>query len=215
MKILVTSGATREPIDSVRFISNISTGSTGAAIAETLAEAGHSVTLLGGVGSVHPRGAKVECLSFGSTEDLALRTRSLLTGGDYATVIQAAAISDYRPDTTHHAKLTSDAAELVIRLVPTPKLLPQLKSWSPRPLRVVGFKLTQDGDASGRDLAVAKLFARGSVDAVVHNDVRSLETQGQRRAFRVYNGGLASWEDLSGLPALLAALTRWVHSPSA
>ncbi|HEY0945944.1 MAG TPA: phosphopantothenoylcysteine decarboxylase, partial [Opitutaceae bacterium] len=48
MNILLTAGATREPIDDVRFLSNVSTGATGAALAESLAAAGHAVTLLRG-----------------------------------------------------------------------------------------------------------------------------------------------------------------------
>jgi phosphopantothenoylcysteine decarboxylase/phosphopantothenate--cysteine ligase len=61
-KVVVTSGATREPIDSVRFISNLSSGRTGAMIAEALAARGFQVTHLSGVESVQaatPRGARL------------------------------------------------------------------------------------------------------------------------------------------------------------
>ncbi len=48
MKVVVTSGATREPIDSVRFISNLSSGRTGAAICEALTARGFQVTQVAG-----------------------------------------------------------------------------------------------------------------------------------------------------------------------
>ena len=54
MKILITSGATREPIDQVRFITNMSTGKTGASLAESFAKKGHDVTYLHGQGSHTP-----------------------------------------------------------------------------------------------------------------------------------------------------------------
>ena len=55
MKILVTAGATREPLDAVRYLSNVSTGATGAALAAALAARGHTVTLLRGTGAVSVR----------------------------------------------------------------------------------------------------------------------------------------------------------------
>ncbi len=57
MNLLITAGATREPIDDVRFISNVSTGATGAALAIAFADAGHQVTLLRGIGAVTAAGA--------------------------------------------------------------------------------------------------------------------------------------------------------------
>ena len=56
MKVVVTSGATREPIDSVRFISNLSSGRTGAMICEALAARGFQVTQVAGVESVQAGG---------------------------------------------------------------------------------------------------------------------------------------------------------------
>ncbi|MGH7994919.1 MAG: phosphopantothenoylcysteine decarboxylase, partial [Opitutaceae bacterium] len=51
MKILITAGASREAIDAVRFISNVSSGRTGAALADALVALGHRVTMLRGHGS--------------------------------------------------------------------------------------------------------------------------------------------------------------------
>ena len=60
MHFLVTAGATREPLDAVRFLSNVSTGSTGAALADALAVRGHTVTLLRGEGASEPGASRLE-----------------------------------------------------------------------------------------------------------------------------------------------------------
>ena len=212
MKVLLTAGATREPIDAVRFVSNVSTGATGAALADALATAGHEVTLLHGEGAVRPCGDRVTCGAFSSTERLGERLRAALADGSYDVVIQAAAVADYRPDVTHAGKLSSYADEMTIRLVPTPKLLPQLKSWSPRPVRVLGFKLTHGADDTARAAAVGRVFASGGVDAVVHNDLEEMNAAGAGRVFRVYRAGDSSASArVSGLAALCAWVEHWVR----
>ncbi len=215
MNILLTAGATREPIDSVRFLSNISSGSTGAALAERLAAAGHRVTLLHGEGAVRPVAASgVNCIVFGSTEHLGERLRKALGTGTFDAVIHAAAVSDYRPATATSEKLGSDADGMTIHLVPTPKLLPQLRSWSPKPVRVVGFKLTTGAGPNERAAAVGKLLARGGVDAVVQNDTTELSDAGAGRTFRLFtrNTEDSSATIVNGVPALGEWLAQWVDA---
>lgn len=204
MNVLITSGATREPIDDVRFLSNVSTGGTGARIAEALASRGHSVTVLRGEGAVIPREV-AEVLTFGSTADLQRQLKAQLGTGRFDVVIQCAAVSDYRPDNVTDGKMTSYAAELNVRLVPTPKLLPELKSYAPAgsSLTVVGFKLTSGADEPARAAAVAKVFAAGTVDAVIQNDLREMATDGDARPFRAYRAGNPEPEQLAGLGALI------------
>ena len=215
MNILLTAGATREPIDSVRFLSNISSGSTGAALAERLAGAGHRVSLLHGESAARPAAASgVNCTAFGSTEQLGEKLRTALATGGFDAVIHAAAVSDYRPATVSAEKLSSDADGMIIQLVPTPKLLPQLRGWSPRPVRVIGFKLTTGAGAAERESAVGKLFARGGVDAVVQNDTAELNEAGAGRTFRLFDKGAedAAAEVVTGVPALGEWLVRWAGS---
>jgi len=209
MRILVTSGATREPLDAVRFLSNISTGRTGALLAEALAAQGHAVTLLHGVAAVRPAPTSaVATESFASTDHLQAALRRHLATGDYAAVIHAAAVSDYRPAETTPGKMSSYALELTVRLVPTPKLLPALKSYAaPRPVKVIGFKLTAGADAPARAAAVAKLFATGTVDAVIHNDLDDLAT-GDARPFHAWRSDAPAPETLPGL----AALVHWLQA---
>jgi len=212
MKVLVTSGSTREPIDAVRFLSNVSTGATGAALADVLTTAGHEVTLLHGEGAVRPQGGAT-CGGFSSTEHLAQRLRAALADGSYDVVVQAAAVADYRPAVVHDGKLSSYEDEITIRLVPTPKLLPQIKEWSPRPLRVVGFKLTHGADEARRAVAVGRVFTAGGVDVVVHNDLQEMHQVGAGRLFRIYRAGdSAALARPAGVPALCAWLEHWVRS---
>ena len=80
MKVLVTSGATREPIDSVRFISNLSSGRTGAAICDALVARGIDVTHVHGVDSeVSIRVARREAFTDHASLDMALRRDRKIT----------------------------------------------------------------------------------------------------------------------------------------
>lgn len=213
MNLLITSGGTREPIDDVRFITNVSTGGTGAKLAAALAARGHRVTLLHGEGAVRPAAASgVETEAFTSTADLQRRLTARLGTGTCDIVVHAAAVSDYTPAEVHSGKLTSYASELVIHLVPTPKLLPTLKSLSPRPLTVVGFKLTSGADADERARAVAKVFASGTVDAVIHNDLQDMAAAGDSRAFRAHRPAPTPATDLPGLSALVDWLDQFARS---
>jgi phosphopantothenoylcysteine decarboxylase/phosphopantothenate--cysteine ligase len=206
MNILITAGATREPLDAVRYLSNVSTGSTGAALADAFAARDHRVTLLRGESAVPPRSA-CEVEVFTSTEDLRVRLQRRLEGGTFDAVIMCAAVADYRPGRAAAGKIGSDAAELTVRLVRNPKILPQLKSFSSRPLVVVGFKLTVGADATARREAVSAQFAAGTVDAVVHNDLDEIRASSVH-PFWLYRSATAAPEPIGGTAALADALDR-------
>lgn len=208
LHILITAGATREPIDAVRFLSNISTGATGALLTDCLREAGHTVELLHGHGAVLPRSGTLGCQEFSSTADLGERLKAYLGTGRYDAVIHSAAVSDYRPEQVFAGKLSSDAPEMTVRLTPTPKLLPQLKGWAGGvPLVVTGFKLTSGAEQAERRAAVGKLFATGAVDLVVHNDMTVL-SDGAGRLFHVYADGEPHETAVAGTRALADWLER-------
>lgn len=203
MKLLITSGGTREAIDLVRYLSNGSTGKTGAAIATALVKRGHEVVLMHGVGAVQPS-LGIETRSFLSTDDLGEQLRLELAGGDYDGVIMAAAVSDYRPESIAKGKLSSDADTLTLNLVRTSKILPQLRGFSPKPLKVIGFKLTVGADDGARTTAVDALFTRGGLDAVVQNDLEEMKAS-TSHPFRVYVTGQTA-RDYLGIPELSEAL---------
>jgi len=190
--ILVTAGGTREPIDPVRYIGNLSTGRTAAALTDGLARRGHSVTWLGAESAIRPRFAdNVE--TFVSYKDLANRLTGLLGAHRFDAVIQAAAVSDYSVEHIEHDgetrpvsenKLSSDG-RLSLHLKPNPKLLPLLRGWSANPdIKVIGFKLTYGAGTDERRRAVKRLFEDSDTNAVVHNDLS--EIAGNRHAYTLF-----------------------------
>ncbi len=186
LRILVTSGGTAEPIDGVRVITNTSTGRTGALIAEHFARRGHEVTLLRARGTPALRGAGQEEI-FTTFADLDAALSRLLARERFDAVVHAAAVSDFSvatvevagvPQAPGPAKLAS-SADLVIRLRRNPKLLATIRPRSGNPdVRVVAFKLTRGADAGGVRTAVLSLFAGGTADLVVHNDLARWEEGG-------------------------------------
>jgi phosphopantothenoylcysteine synthetase/decarboxylase len=209
LKLLLTSGASREPIDAVRFLSNVSTGRTGAALADSLMERGHSVTLLRGAGSSSPKKV-TDCDTFSTAADLEQRLRRRLAEEDYDAVIMSAAVADYRPDTTFAGKIRSDAEELTLHLVRNVKILPLIKSFARNQPVVIGFKLTVGACDEARLKAVAAQFETGGVDAVVHNDLEEIR-KSPEHPFRFYRSGDKHPERLLGVSNLVTQLIPFIE----
>jgi phosphopantothenoylcysteine decarboxylase/phosphopantothenate--cysteine ligase len=185
-RILITAGGTREPIDSVRYIGNMSSGRTASRLADELTSAGHNVTWLGAQDAVKPNLTNTMVL-FSSFGDLAQRLQALLLENDYDAVIHAAAVSDFSvasvltqegdPLDKPEGKLSS-ASDLLLRLKRNPKLLDRIREWSKNPeVQVIGFKLTDTADLQQRIEAVKKQFDDSKVDAVVHNDLTDINKE--------------------------------------
>ena len=206
MKVIVTSGATREPIDSVRYLSNVSTGGTGAALADYLASSGHTVVLLRGEGSTLPK-KTLETEVFASAEDLRERLARRLGDGSYRAIIMCAAVADYRPTTPVPGKLGSEAHDLTLFLTRNPKILPHLKSFSPHPLQVIGFKLTSGASEEERRRAVHAQFMTGAVDVVVHNDLEEIRREGLH-PFWLYRAAAKTPERVDGAAGLASVLNQ-------
>jgi phosphopantothenoylcysteine decarboxylase / phosphopantothenate---cysteine ligase len=172
-KILLTAGATREPMDGVRFISNVSSGQTGATLATELQERGWSVDYLHGQGAQLP--AHGTRMQFGTYKELDERLRECLGQNEYQAVIHCAAVSDYSVASINGEAADSDrkmptGQELTLKLKANAKILPRLKEYSRnKNIRVIGFKLTLGVDERAQ-LAAAKQILSPSVDAIVSND---------------------------------------------
>lgn len=182
-RILITAGGTREPIDTVRYIGNLSSGRTAARLADELTAAGHRVTWLGADDAIEPT-MPCPMTRFSSYADLAAAMQTLLGDTGFDLVIHAAAVSDFSVAAVLSAegialenpagKLTS-GGELLLRLKPNPKLLGSIRGWSKNPaVKVIGFKLTDTPDLQQRQAAVKKQFDDAGVDAVVHNDLADI-----------------------------------------
>jgi phosphopantothenoylcysteine decarboxylase/phosphopantothenate--cysteine ligase len=185
LRVLVTAGGTKAPIDGVRAITNTSTGSTGAAIADHLADRGHDVTLLHAANAVLPRSDAVRRRSFVTFGDLESLLRTTLSEERYDAVIHLAAVSDYDVD---HVVVDGEArpadpagkldsgGSMAIHLRKNPKLLSQLKHFAGTDdVVVVGFKLT-NGATSDERTAAIKAVSPGT-DLVVHNDVSEMTAE--------------------------------------
>ncbi|MEX0885089.1 MAG: phosphopantothenoylcysteine decarboxylase [Phycisphaeraceae bacterium] len=173
MRLLITAGPTREPIDAVRFISNRSSGRMGIALAGAGVEAGHTVTLLLGpvehVPSLDPR---IDVHRFESSDDLGRLLDAQLVACD--ALVMAAAVADYRPAEATAGKLPRGAGH-TLRLEATPDLVARAASRKRADQVVIAFALEAAADLERR--AMEKM-ARKCVDAIVANPLDTMDAPG-------------------------------------
>jgi phosphopantothenoylcysteine decarboxylase/phosphopantothenate--cysteine ligase len=156
----VTAGPTYEPLDEARRLTNFSTGRLGSELAGFLSARGHSVTLLIGEQASwggERRARQVE--TFSTTEDMRSRLRALSADAVDA-VFHAAAVSDFcfgkvwqgavegELKEIKAGKISSRIDRLLVELLPTPKIIGELRGFFPRAL-IVGWKFEVDGDRPG------------------------------------------------------------------
>jgi phosphopantothenate---cysteine ligase (CTP) len=177
---VVTAGPTYEPLDKVRRLTNFSTGRLGSELVSYLAARGHEVTLLIGQHATwrgERRAAHVE--TFTTTAHLRDLLRALAASAVEA-VFHTAAVSDftfgkvYAPDAggqlqeVKSGKITTRAGNLLAELLPTPKVIAELRDWFPR-ARLVGWKYEVDGDRVAAVCLAEKQIAECRTDACVAN----------------------------------------------
>ena len=168
VRVLVTAGGTREPIDAVRFVGNRSSGRMGFAVADAAARRGAAVTCLAANVTL-PRHAGVEYLDVETASELAEATRARFEDCD--VLVMAAAVGDFRPADVAGDKIKKDGASggIELRLERTEDILAGVSARR-RPEQVlVGFAAefgAGNAVAYGRDK-----LARKGLDAVVVNDI--------------------------------------------
>lgn len=163
VRIVVTAGGTREPIDAVRVIANRSSGKQGYAIAEEAARRGAEVLLISTVDLAVPQGVNV--LSVETAAEMKAAVDKASESAD--VVVMAAAVADFRPVVRHDRKLKKDDGIPVIELERTEDILAGLGK-NKRPGQVlVGFAAETDELVVH---ATQKLLAK-NLDLVVANDV--------------------------------------------
>ncbi len=126
LRITVTGGATREFIDDVRFISNPSSGRMGVAIATEALFRGASVTFVAGHLEVEPP-PWIHIEEVISAEDMARALIKTVERRKPHAIVMAAAPADFKPSEKRSGKIDSRVEELTIRLVPTPKILKEVR----------------------------------------------------------------------------------------
>jgi phosphopantothenoylcysteine decarboxylase/phosphopantothenate--cysteine ligase len=163
-RLLITTGATREELDPVRFISNRSSGRMGFAIAEAARRRGAEVSVVAGAISMNcPDGVRVVRAT--SADDMYEAVMKELPN---ATIfIGAAAVTDYRPSRRADTKIKKTEGQMVLTLERTRDILLDVASSRSDGLLVIGFAAeTDDVLANARE----KLHGK-DLDAIVANDV--------------------------------------------
>ena len=168
LRVVITAGGTREPIDPVRFLGNHSTGKMGSVLARAARDLGAETVLVHAPLSVHPPGG-VSLVPVHTAQQMFSAVMDELPQTD--VLIGAAAVADYRPTDSVDYKLKKSPHKQVISLERTPDILQEVgtqrEEGSSGPQLVIGFAAeTNDLEAN----AVDKL-RRKNLDLVVLNDV--------------------------------------------
>ena len=201
MKILVTSGGTSEAIDSVRSITNHSTGRLGKIITETLLAAGHEVFLI-----TTKRALKLEAhpnlsiREIDNTNDLLVVMQELVK--EYQVLIHSMAVSDYTPvymtgleeveassnleeflnKQNHQTKISSTDEVQVLFLKKTPKIISLVKKWNPA-IHLIGFKLLVDVTEDHLIEVARQSLVKNQADLIIANDLTQISAYQHQAIF--------------------------------
>jgi phosphopantothenoylcysteine decarboxylase / phosphopantothenate---cysteine ligase len=166
LSVLVTAGGTREPIDSVRFLGNRSSGRMGLALARAAHARGARVTLVAANVSL-PVPPGVECRSVRTAAQLKQACEREFSSCD--VLLMAAAVADFRPAAREAGKIAkAGRAGLELHLEPTADVLAALAASRRDGQILVGFAAEYGERAI--DAAREKLTAK-RLDAIVVNDI--------------------------------------------
>jgi phosphopantothenoylcysteine decarboxylase/phosphopantothenate--cysteine ligase len=163
VRIVVSAGGTREPIDPVRFITNRSSGKQGHALADAAVRRGADVVLVTTSGRPVGGGVTIDRVETAADMEVSMLMRAELAD----VVIMAAAVADFRPKVAAESKLHKADGVPELVLEPTPDILAELGRCRRTGQILVGFAAETE-QVSER--AVAKLVNKG-VDLMVANDV--------------------------------------------
>jgi phosphopantothenoylcysteine decarboxylase/phosphopantothenate--cysteine ligase len=181
MNCIVTAGPTFEPLDDVRRLTNFSTGRLGTELANFLAARGHKVVLLVGDMATH-RGERLaqRVENFSTTADLRAKLKSF-SEKKVDAIFHAAAVSDFMfgrifaPDAANKLveikgakKLSTRQGKLLAELLPTPKILAELRGWFPK-TKITGWKFEAEGKRADAVAAARKQIEDCSTDLCVVN----------------------------------------------
>jgi len=194
MRVLVTAGPTREYVDTVRFITNGSSGRMGCAVARAAAAAGHDVTLLlgPGVDSALREGVGENCqiVPFVSVADLKRKLDAVFADCD--ALVMVAAVGDFRLDRILPSKLHRAGGPVTLKLFPTEDVVGSVAAGKRQEQVVVTFAV-EDGppdriEAKARSEMVAK-----NADFVVVNTPAAMEADESDACILARSGPCLPW----------------------
>lgn len=164
-KIVVTAGATSEPMDPVRYITNHSTGKMGYAIARACMLRGADVTLLTAQTALRPV-PFVHTVPFTTAQDLFEGVKKYAMDAD--ALVMAAAVADYRPAEVAEEKIKKSDGELTLKLERTQDILGWVGAHKPEGLFVCGFSMETEHLLEN---SAAKLIKK-NMDMIVANNLK-------------------------------------------
>ena len=201
MKILVTSGGTSEAIDSVRSITNHSTGRLGKIITEALLAAGHEVCLITTPSAIKPEPhPNLSIREIKNSNDLLFEMKGCVQ--DYQVLIHSMAVSDYTPvymtgldevktssnleefldKQNREAKISSNDEVQILFLKKTPKIISLVKEWNPS-IHLIGFKLLVDVSEDYLIEIAKQSLIKNQADLIIANDLTQISTYQHRAIF--------------------------------
>ncbi|MGV3592713.1 MAG: bifunctional phosphopantothenoylcysteine decarboxylase/phosphopantothenate--cysteine ligase CoaBC [Gammaproteobacteria bacterium] len=184
MRVTITAGPTREPIDPVRYISNHSSGKMGYAVARAAAEAGAVVTLISGpVNLAAPERVKVVDVETAQQMLAACEAQAC------DIFIGVAAVADYRVAAPSAQKIKKEASELTLQLVRNPDILATMAARNPCPF-CAGFAAETENLANN---ARAKLAAK-KLDLIFANDASATFGSDAATVTAYWHGGEQRFE---------------------
>ncbi|QLG62908.1 bifunctional phosphopantothenoylcysteine decarboxylase/phosphopantothenate--cysteine ligase CoaBC [Halorarum salinum] len=184
-RVVVTAGATSEPVDPIRVLTNRASGRTGRAVARACHVLGADVTLLHDGGEV----PYADVVSVGTAAEMT--DAALEACADADALVSAAAVSDYTVEPAAE-KIRSGEESLTLELRPTPKLVDAVREARPD-LAIVGFKAETDGDDEAMAEEARELLGRVGLSFVVANDASVMGGETTRALF-VRETDLAEYE---------------------
>ena len=165
-KVVVTAGATQEPMDPVRYITNHSTGKMGYAIARACMLHGADVTLLTAPTALRPV-PFVKTVPFTTAESLFEAVKAHAMDAD--ALVMAAAVADYRPVNVADEKIKKKDGDLTLPLARTQDILAWVGAHKPEKLFVCGFSMETENLLEN---SAAKL-QRKNMDMIVANNLKT------------------------------------------
>ena len=200
MKILITSGGTKIPVDRVRSITNMSRGTFGSRIADAFFDEGlkafhignehgnpiEKITFFMAKGSkrptlqslndeMHEDGYKpIEYAEYSTFDEYKSGIEALLKKETYDIIVVAAAVSDYGITNYYNGKYRSREDDMCIKLVKLPKVLPIMRKLALN-ATICGFKLLVDSTEDELLDAMKRQISESDVDLVIGNDLRDIK----------------------------------------
>jgi phosphopantothenate-cysteine ligase len=221
-KVLITAGGTKEHIDDVRVLTNISTGKLSAIIADKFIRLGYVVYYIHAKGSALPElSFNTKLIEINDVAELVIKMAEYVPQVD--VVIHAMAVSDFGFDRTKPVKLKSNDPEGFIEYMRetikvNPKVLPMIKQWNPN-VYLVSFKYEVGLTLNELFTIAIDSMTKSGSDAVIANDNVEMVRENKHigyllektniNLFQTY-GDTDPVERLIGKPEIAEAITRLI-----